>query len=111
MTHLQISVDKVIDNGIADLKHYHSQCREHIMNLLNDGESSIKSIINVIDERVRSFDQSTVPYLTPRRDAELEDHECRDVHISPQAKPVSESKVRNCMLVLHPFLKGTYHFC
>ncbi|XLS58544.1 hypothetical protein HN51_008299 [Arachis hypogaea] len=54
------------------------------MNLLNDRESSVKSIINVIDERVRSFDQSTIPYLILQRDGQLEDHECRDVHISPQ---------------------------
>ncbi|XLR43589.1 hypothetical protein HN51_027631 [Arachis hypogaea] len=77
-------MDKVVDNGIANLKHHHSQYKEHIMNLLNDGESSVKSIINVIDERVRSFDQSTVPYLILQRDGQLEDHECQDVHISPQ---------------------------
>ncbi|KAL4349640.1 hypothetical protein AHAS_Ahas10G0062200 [Arachis hypogaea] len=62
------SMDKVVDNGIANLKHHHSQYKEHIINLLNDGESSVKSIINVIDERVRSFDQSTVPYLILQRD-------------------------------------------
>ncbi|XP_015945338.2 uncharacterized protein LOC107470457 [Arachis duranensis] len=72
-------MDKVGYNGIANLKHHHSQYKEHIMNLLNDGKSSIKSIINVIDERVRNFDQSTVPYLIPQRDGQLEDHECRDV--------------------------------
>ncbi|XP_027359641.1 golgin IMH1 isoform X3 [Abrus precatorius] len=87
-----ISMDKVIENAIADLKHHHSKCRYHIINLLSDGESSMKSIINVIDERIRRFDQSTVPNLTPQRDAELEEHECRDVHISSQAKPVSEPK-------------------
>ncbi|RYR33784.1 hypothetical protein Ahy_A10g048422 [Arachis hypogaea] len=56
-------MDKVGYNGIANLKHHHSQYKEHIMNLLNDGKSSIKSIINVIDERVRNFDQSTVAAL------------------------------------------------
>lgn len=93
MTQLQISMDKGIQQGIADLKHYHSHCRNQIMNLLGDGQSSIKSIINVIDERNRMSDLSTVPNLAPQRDAALEEHECRDVHISPQAKPVSESKV------------------
>ncbi|RZC31676.1 hypothetical protein D0Y65_002497 [Glycine soja] len=88
----QISMDKVIENSIADLKHNHSKCRDEIMNLLGDGESSIKSIINAIDEKVWSFDLSTVPNLTPQRDAEPEESECADLHISPQAKPVSESK-------------------
>ncbi|KAL1317070.1 hypothetical protein HN51_069188 [Arachis hypogaea] len=102
----QNSMDKVVDNGIADLKHHHSQYKEHIMNLLNDGESSIKSIINVIDERVRSFDQSTVPYLIPQRDGQLEDHECRDVHISPQTKPVSSSKSDPSLVELEAGGKG-----
>ncbi|CAJ1924721.1 unnamed protein product [Sphenostylis stenocarpa] len=88
----QISMDKVIDNGIADLKHYHSKCRGEIMNLIGDGESIVKSIINVIDEKVPSFDPNTVPNLTPQRDAELEESEGVDIHISPEAKPVSESK-------------------
>ncbi|TKY71238.1 golgin subfamily B member isoform X1 [Spatholobus suberectus] len=91
----QISMDKVIENGIADLKHFHSKRRDQIMNLLGDGESSIKSIINEIEERVRRFDLSTVPNLTPQRDVELEKPECWDVHISPQAKPVCESKRNN----------------
>ncbi|KAK7253193.1 hypothetical protein RIF29_37713 [Crotalaria pallida] len=88
----QICMNKVIENGIADLKRYYCQDRDHIVSLLNDGESNIKSIVNVIDERVRRFDQSTIPNLIPQRDAELEDHECRDVHISSQAKLVLESK-------------------
>lgn len=83
----------MIESGITDLKHCHSKCKDHIINLLNDGQSSIKSIINVIDERVRKFDQNTVPNLVLQRDAELEENECRDVHISPQVKSVSESKV------------------
>ncbi|KAL2349541.1 hypothetical protein Fmac_003541 [Flemingia macrophylla] len=88
----RLSTDKAIENSIADLKHYHSQCREQIKNLLGDGESSIKSIINVIDERVKRFELSTVPNLTPQRDAELEENESCDVHTSSQARPVSDSK-------------------
>ncbi|RDX99019.1 hypothetical protein CR513_17984, partial [Mucuna pruriens] len=88
----QISMDKVIESGIADLNRCHSKCRDQILSLLGDGESSIKSIINVIDEQIRRFDLSTALNLTPQRDAELEEHECSDVHISPQAKPVSEFK-------------------
>ncbi|XP_057450330.1 uncharacterized protein LOC130741435 isoform X2 [Lotus japonicus] len=87
-----ISMGKVIEEAIADLKHYHFKYRDHIMNLLRDGESSIQSIINTIDERVKRFDQGTVPNLAPQRDSELEEHECRDVHISPSAKPILESK-------------------
>lgn len=93
MTYLQISMDKLVQNGIADLKSYHSECRDEIMNLLGDGESIIKSITNVIDEKIRSFDLSTVPNLTLQRDAELEESEGVGIHISPQAKPISDYEV------------------
>ena len=106
MTYLQISMDKVVQNGIADLKHCHSKCRDEIKNLLGDGESIIKSITNVIDEKIQSFDLSTVPNLTLQRDAELEESEGVDIHISPQAKPISEYKVWNSMLILNPFYKS-----
>ncbi|WVZ09272.1 hypothetical protein V8G54_013802 [Vigna mungo] len=86
----QISMDKLVQYGIADLKSYHSECRDEIMNLLGDGESIIKSITNVIDEKLRSFDLSTVPNLTLQRDAELEESEGVGIHISPQAKPISD---------------------
>jgi len=89
MAYLQIYMDKVVENGIADLKQYHSKCRDEILNLLGDGESTIKSIINVIDENSRS----TLPNLTPQRDAKLEVSEAVDIHISSQAAPVSVSKV------------------
>ncbi|XP_068467776.1 spindle pole body component 110 isoform X3 [Phaseolus vulgaris] len=81
----QIYMDKVVENGIADLKHYHSKCRDEIMNLLCDGESVIKSIINVIEENI----WSTVPNLTPQRDAKLEVSEAVDIHRnSPRALSV-----------------------
>ncbi|KAG2375432.1 uncharacterized protein HKW66_Vig0164140 [Vigna angularis] len=88
----QIYMDKLVQNGIADLKSYHSKCRDEIMNLLGDGESIIKSLTNVIDEKIRSFDLSTVPNLTLQRDAELEESEGVGMHISPQAKPISDYK-------------------
>ncbi|XP_028788558.1 centriolin isoform X1 [Neltuma alba] len=90
----QMSFNIMINNSISDLKCYYSQYRDHIKHLLNDGESSIKSIISMIDERVRKFDQSGNLNLIPQNEAEAEpeDHECRDVHISPQAIPVSENE-------------------
>ncbi|XP_054777688.1 uncharacterized protein LOC129285809 isoform X1 [Prosopis cineraria] len=88
----QISFNIMINNGISDFKCYYSEYRDHIKHLLNDGEASIKSIISVIDERVRICDQSGKSNLTPQSEAEPEDHECRDVHINPQAIPVSESE-------------------
>ncbi|PNX97535.1 myosin heavy chain-related protein [Trifolium pratense] len=93
MEQKQIYMNKVIENGIADLKHHHFQYRDCIMNLLSDGDSTIKSIINVIDERVRRFDQDIEPTLVSQRDTEVEENECGDAHISLQDKTVSQSKV------------------
>ncbi|CAJ2651036.1 unnamed protein product [Trifolium pratense] len=92
MEQKQIYMNKVIENGIADLKHHHFQYRDCIMNLLSDGDSTIKSIINVIDERVRRFDQDIEPTLVSQRDTEVEENECGDAHISLQDKTVSQSK-------------------
>ncbi|KAK4258856.1 hypothetical protein QN277_005256 [Acacia crassicarpa] len=86
----QISFITMINNSISDLKCCYSEYGDHIKHLLNDGESSIKSIVSMIDERVRKFDQSGKP--TPQSEAEPEDRDCRDVHISPQAILVSESE-------------------
>lgn len=92
MEQKQIYMNKVIENGIADLKHHHFKYRDHIMTLLRDGESTIKSIINVIDERVRRCNENIEPNLVHQRDEEREENECGDAHISPQDKTVSQSK-------------------
>ncbi|WJX59943.1 hypothetical protein P8452_45210 [Trifolium repens] len=92
MEQKQIYMNKVIENGIADLKQHHFQYRDHIMNLLSDGDSTIKSIINVIDERVRRFDQNIEPNFISQGDTEVDENECGDAHISLQDKTVSQSK-------------------
>lgn len=93
MSHFQIYMNKVIENGIEDLKHHHFNYKDHIMNLLKDGESTIKSIINEIDERIRKFNKNIEPNLVPQRDTEVEQNECGDADISPQDETVSQSKV------------------
>ncbi|XP_058778535.1 uncharacterized protein LOC131652633 isoform X2 [Vicia villosa] len=88
----QIYMNKVIENGIADLKHHHFNYKDLIMNLLKDGESTIKSIVNEIDERIRKFNQNIEPNLVPQRDTEVEENECGDADISPQDETVSQPK-------------------
>ncbi|WJX54557.1 hypothetical protein P8452_40426 [Trifolium repens] len=92
MEQKQIYMNKVIENGIADLKQHHFQYRDHIMNLLSDGDSTIKSIINVIDERVGRFDQNIEPNFISQGDTKVDENECGDAHISLQDKTVSQSK-------------------
>ncbi|KAA8545768.1 hypothetical protein F0562_020781 [Nyssa sinensis] len=43
---------ETIKKGISGLHHYHSQHRVHIMNLLDEGSSHLKSIVNVVEEKI-----------------------------------------------------------
>ncbi|CAN6685505.1 unnamed protein product [Malus baccata var. baccata] len=51
----KIRTDKMIKHEIAELHHYHSQHRVLIMNLLNEGKASIKSVIDAIEENSRQI--------------------------------------------------------
>ncbi|KAL5563418.1 hypothetical protein UlMin_033165 [Ulmus minor] len=51
-----ILANAMIKDGIAELWHYHSQCRVHITSLLDDGRSHIKSVVDLIDEKIRQSD-------------------------------------------------------
>lgn len=77
-------VDEMIKNRIAELRHYHSQCSAHIVNLLDDGTSVIKLAVDAIDEKIRQLDASgaQILELSPE-EANDDEHECRDVHITP----------------------------
>ncbi|XP_068320944.1 uncharacterized protein [Pyrus communis] len=52
----KILTNKMIKHEIAELHHYHSQHRVLIMNLLNEGKASIKSVIDAIEENCRQID-------------------------------------------------------
>lgn len=70
-------------NRISGLLHYHSQHRLHIVNLLDEGKSHLKSIIDVVEEKIRQLDADREQNLEPpQRDLKLYENECRDVHVS-----------------------------
>ncbi|XP_024017862.1 TATA element modulatory factor isoform X2 [Morus notabilis] len=79
-----IHADAMIKNRIAELRHHYSECRVHIVNLLDDGKSLIKSSVDAIDEKIREFGASKAQTLElSPREVNQEEHECRDVHITP----------------------------
>ncbi|XP_020532424.1 uncharacterized protein LOC105650792 isoform X4 [Jatropha curcas] len=89
----QTCLDKVIMNEIAGLRHYYSQHRVHIMDLLNEGKLDIKSTINKIEEKIEQIDVSRERNLGPsHRIVDLDENECRDVHISNDIDPDLASK-------------------
>ncbi|KAL5545047.1 hypothetical protein UlMin_008831 [Ulmus minor] len=58
-----ILANAMIKDGIAELWHYHSQCRVHITSLLDDGRSHIKSVVDLIDEKIRQPDVNNTQNL------------------------------------------------
>ncbi|XP_002532426.2 protein Hook homolog 3 isoform X1 [Ricinus communis] len=79
----QIQLDKMVMNGIAGLRHYHSEHRGHIMNLLNEGKLHMKSTMDMLEEKIGETYGSKEQNLRPsQRVIDLEENECRDVHIS-----------------------------
>lgn len=74
---------KMIKDGIAELHQYHYQHRVQVMNLLDDGKSYMKSIVDMIEKNIRQFEVSRVQHLRfPRGEGKPEEYECRDVHMA-----------------------------
>lgn len=93
---LQIRYDKLIMKGIEELRHCHSQNRVQVRDLLDEERSHIKSIVNVIEEKIQQYDGNSKQCNCPRGE-HLDESECRDVHISTDAKNSLVSKV--CLLL------------
>lgn len=96
---MKIHLDKVIMNGIGELNHYHSEHRVHIMNLLNEGRLHIASIINKVEEKIGQIDVSKEQNLeVSHRAVDLDENECRDVHITNDMEQALSAKVITIIL-------------
>ncbi|KAK9941861.1 hypothetical protein M0R45_007554 [Rubus argutus] len=83
-----ILTDRMIRKEMAELHCYYSQHRIHIMNLLNEGSTCIKSIINAAEEKCRQIDASRLAKLEPPPgDVKQDESECQDVHEITDADP------------------------
>ncbi|OMP06827.1 hypothetical protein CCACVL1_01435 [Corchorus capsularis] len=80
---------KMILNRVIELRHYHSQHRTEIMNLLDMERSNVKEIVDAAEENFRQFDAKGQNMQT---DLNIDAIECKDVHMSTdaEAEPVSE---------------------
>lgn len=89
----KIISDKMIKNEIAELHHYHSQHRVHVINLLNEGKASIKSICDAIEEKSRQIDVGRLQKVgPPPGDVKQDKDNCQDVHENADAEPQLLSK-------------------
>ncbi|XP_070661980.1 uncharacterized protein [Malus domestica] len=84
---------KMIKHEITELHHYHSQQRVLIMNLLNEGKASFKTIIDAIKENSRQIDATRLEKVGPsRRDIKHDKYEGQEVHKNTDADPHLVSK-------------------
>ncbi|XP_018461562.1 uncharacterized protein LOC108832588 isoform X3 [Raphanus sativus] len=91
-----IVADGMIVNGIADLRHHHSELRDYIINLLNEEGLYIKSIFKDLEERLklRPSELHNVVLVPPlQHDLKPDESECRDVHIT--------TAVDSCQVIKH----------
>ncbi|KAI8025145.1 hypothetical protein LOK49_LG02G03341 [Camellia lanceoleosa] len=80
--------EEMIKKGISGLHHYHSEHKAYIMNLLDEGYSDLKSIIEVVEEKIRQLDASREQsWKSPPRDVMLDKNDCRDLHVNTIADP------------------------
>ncbi|PRQ22664.1 hypothetical protein RchiOBHm_Chr6g0252731 [Rosa chinensis] len=84
----KIRSDGMIKKEMAELHHHHSQQKVHIMSLLNEGSSCIKSIIDAVEKKCRQIDASRLQKLEPHMgDVKQGESECQDVHEITDADP------------------------
>ncbi|KAK3011923.1 hypothetical protein RJ639_010501 [Escallonia herrerae] len=86
MEKLNIFSQAKMKKEISGLLHLHFQHRVHIVHLLDNGYSHLKSTIDVIEDKIRQLDMNGDQNLmSPRGNIKLQESECRDVHINNDA--------------------------
>ncbi|XP_062023338.1 uncharacterized protein LOC133739572 isoform X2 [Rosa rugosa] len=84
----KIRSDGMLKKEMAELRHHHSQHKVHIISLLNEGSSCIKSIIDAVEKKCRQIDASRLQKLEPPMgDVKQGESECQDVHEITDADP------------------------
>ncbi|XP_009102316.1 centriolin isoform X2 [Brassica rapa] len=88
-----IVADGLIVNGIADVRHHHSQLRDYIINLLNEEGLYIKSIFEDLEEKLKLRSSEIHNVVPLQHDLKPDESECRDVHIT--------TAVDSCQVIKH----------
>ncbi|TYH78006.1 hypothetical protein ES332_D04G195400v1 [Gossypium tomentosum] len=79
----KITSDRMILDRVTELRHYHSEHKVQIMNLLDMEKSHIKRFVELVEEKIRQFDargQNVHCVLKP------DEYEHVDVHLSTDAE-------------------------
>ncbi|KAF9621170.1 hypothetical protein IFM89_016664 [Coptis chinensis] len=79
----KILFDAMIKKKILELQYSHTQHKCEVMDLLEHEMNQFKAIINVLQERIKQFDENrTRDFGLPQVEANIVDIECRDVHMT-----------------------------
>ncbi|XP_057496676.1 uncharacterized protein LOC130781488 isoform X1 [Actinidia eriantha] len=73
--------------GIAGLLRYHSQIKADIVSLLDEGYFQIRSIIDVVEEKIRQLDSNKQQNWKSQRDLAVDEKDCQDVLVNIVAGP------------------------
>ncbi|XP_058190245.1 uncharacterized protein LOC131307641 isoform X2 [Rhododendron vialii] len=83
----------LIKKQIAGLLHYHSEHKAHIMNILDEGYTQLKSTVDVLEETISQLNTSSKQsWTSPQSDVVLDENGCRDVHVNTVDGPDSINK-------------------
>ncbi|XP_011002132.1 PREDICTED: myosin-3 isoform X2 [Populus euphratica] len=88
----QVLWNKMVTAGIEELRHYHSQHRDQITNLLGEERSYLKSIIDMAEEKIKQFDVTREQDLELCRVVKLQENKFGDLHTSTDADSALASK-------------------
>ncbi|KAE9447094.1 hypothetical protein C3L33_21012, partial [Rhododendron williamsianum] len=85
--------EELIKKQIAGLLHYHSEHKAHIMNILDEGYTQLKSTVDVLEEKISQLNTSRKQsWTSPQGDVVLDENDCRDVHVNTVDGPDSINK-------------------
>lgn len=94
LTWMQTLSEELIKKQIAGLLHYHSEHKAHIMNILDEGYTQLKSTVDVLEEKISQLNTSRKQsWTSPQGDVVLDENDCRDVHVNTVDGPNSINKV------------------
>ncbi|GFY90058.1 myosin heavy chain-like protein [Actinidia rufa] len=100
-------LEEKVKAGIAGLLRYHSQIKADIVSLLDEGYFQIRSIIDIVEEKIRQLDSSKQQNWKSLTDLAVDEKDCQDVLVNIVAGPGLTNKV--CPVLAYA---GTYflHF-
>ncbi|KAJ0773687.1 hypothetical protein HanOQP8_Chr03g0102631 [Helianthus annuus] len=89
----KLCLEEKTKRDISGLRSFHSQHRLEIVSLLEEESSYIKSVVDEVKENMKQICiNGERNSLSPHRDTKLQENDCRDVHISPDAASDTTTK-------------------